>query len=272
MCFIKAKKILVLILTLILASQLFAPKGLAKTYYVKKSVMARTVKGKMVRLPQYAKTQAKMKKVTIAISLSKRSLNPLAKLTKKANKKCKIEYVTKGESALLLSAIACKTKKIVLYYRFENKKIRLNKKYLTMKKPRYKTKKVPHNWCKSYMSYKAITATSSPQYKMQHSKAYTDPKTGVRMADGRYCIAMGSSAANKIGTKIDLVYKGGKVVHAILGDQKAHARNGWLHPDGSAVEFLVDMNALPRNARRSGDMSTLKKFKGRIIKIRVYKK
>jgi hypothetical protein len=92
------------------------------------------------------------------------------------------------------------------------------------------------------------------------------------MVKGRYCIAVGPKVATKIGTKLELVFKGGKKVPAVVADQKAGTIDGYRHPDGSAVEFVVDNKALPRCAKRAGDMSALKLFKGRIIKIRVYKK
>ena len=55
----------------------------------------------------------------------------------------------------------------------------------------YTTKAVPsNNSFKAYMSYTAITNTSSPQYKLQQ-QAYTG-NYGIRMVDDRYCIAVGS--------------------------------------------------------------------------------
>lgn len=147
----------------------------------------------------------------------------------------------------------------------------INVKDLTSKLPKGEVKKIPYNVFKSYMSYRAITSTGSAQYKLQ-KKAYTNDDTGVRMVDGRYCVAVGPKVATKIGTKIDLIYKSGKIVPAIVADQKGGTIDGYRHRDGSAVEFVVDNSALPRRARRAGDMSALKEFKGRIVKIKVYKK
>lgn len=268
MFFTKTKKLLVLFL--VAAIGIVSPKAsVAKTYYVKKSVKVSTTSGKKAVLPQYAVAKIKYRKIKVQEKrlgiCSKKIINHFVFDTP--------DYIKIFENPIPLSEKKpTKTKKVVKYVVVVGMKVKIGKKKLTTKKPRYVTKKVPKNGIKCYMSYRAITAKGSPQYKLQHTKAYTDPKTGVRMVDGRYCIAMGSSAATKIGTKIDLIFASGKVVHAILGDQKAGAAGGWIHPDGSAVEFLVDMGTLPRYARRMGDLSVLKKFKGRITKIRVYKK
>ena len=120
------------------------------------------------------------------------------------------------------------------------------------------------------MSYRAITSTGSPQYGLQR-KAHSDFETGVRMVKGRYCIAVGPKVATKIGTKLDLITESGKTIPAIVADQKAGTIDGYRHPDLSAVEFVVDMGSLPSIARKMGNMSVLRKFHGRVIKIRVYK-
>ena len=70
------------------------------------------------------------------------------------------------------------------------------------------------------MSYKCITSTSSPQYKLQKNKAYTG-KYGIRQVDGRYCVAIGSHFTSKIGILFDLILENGIVIPCILSDQKA---------------------------------------------------
>lgn len=110
---------------------------------------------------------------------------------------------------------------------------------------------------KSYMPYKAITSTGSPQYKLQQ-QAYTGTH-GIRQVDGRYCVALGSFYTSKIGQKFDLVLENGTVIPCILADQKADKdtdRNNQITShNGCMSEFVVDSQALDRNAKRMGDIS-----------------
>lgn len=129
---------------------------------------------------------------------------------------------------------------------------------------------------KSYMDRSCITSKSSPQYKLKSEYKITDD--GLCTVDGRYCIAMGSYYAKKIGTKIDIVleYKGEKtVIPCILGDQKANSDTDSEHKkhesDGSYLEFIVRTKELPRMARRMGDVSyAIDSLKGKLVEVRVY--
>lgn len=120
------------------------------------------------------------------------------------------------------------------------------------------TKSVPKtSGLKSYMPYKAITSTGSPQYKLQQ-QAYTGTH-GIRQVDGRYCVALGSFYTSKIGQKFDLVLENGTVIPCILADQKADkdtdGNNQITSHNGCMSEFVVDSQALDRNAKRMGDIS-----------------
>lgn len=120
------------------------------------------------------------------------------------------------------------------------------------------TKSVPKtSGIKSYMPYKAITSTGSPQYKLQQ-QAYTGTH-GIRQVDGRYCVALGSFYTSKIGQKFDLVLENGTVIPCILADQKADkdtdGNNQITSHNGCMSEFVVDSQALDRNAKRMGDIS-----------------
>lgn len=147
-------------------------------------------------------------------------------------------------------------------------------KYLSKNKVKYTNMSTPsQNGFKSYMSYKCITDTSSKQYSLQKS-CYTGDY-GIRMKDGRYCVAVGSYYTTKIGTKIDLIMENGATIKCILADCKADAHTDSTNrqnPNGSIAEFIVDMNSLDKTAKRMGDISYCsEKFKGEIKKIRVYK-
>lgn len=137
----------------------------------------------------------------------------------------------------------------------------------------YTAKYVPsNNSFKSYMSYKAITSKSSPQYKLQQ-QAYTG-EYGIRMIGDRYCIALGSFYTTTIGTKVDVVMENGNILKCILGDQKANIHTDKQNiraRDGSVVEFLIDKRSLNKTAKIMGDLSHAdNKFSGEILEIRVY--
>ena len=111
-----------------------------------------------------------------------------------------------------------------------------------------------HPDCLSYMSYTAVTSVNTPQYKLLRYEGHTD-SNGLRMVGDRYCVALGSGYANKIGQKVDITLDDGTVFKAILGDQKSDRgtdetthtyhkyHDGTGKPgDGSVVEFIVDMS------------------------------
>ena len=148
-------------------------------------------------------------------------------------------------------------------------------KYIIDTLPNYRAKSVVGDKRKSYMDYTAITSKSSPQYKLQHKYAYTDD-TGIRMVDGRYCIALGSYYTHRIGQYVDLVLENGEVIECIIGDQKddrdTNSSNTIAH-DGSATEFIVETKALPRMVRRMGDIGyTYDGWLSKVIEIRIYDK
>ena len=149
-------------------------------------------------------------------------------------------------------------------------------RYVTAKKKKnYIYKDTPQNNFKSFMSYRTITDTSSKQYALQQ-KAYTG-NYGIRMVGDRYCVALGSYYTTKIGTKFDLIMENGSVIKCILADVKADihtdSTNRITVANGCISEFVVDMSALNRNALRDGTISSCdKQFKGRIKKIKIYKK
>lgn len=135
----------------------------------------------------------------------------------------------------------------------------MHKKYISKKKNRYKEYSVPEtSGFKSFMSYKSITSKSSPQYKLQHEKAYTG-KNGIRQVDGRYCVAIGSYFTNEIGALFDLVLENGTVIPCILADQKADkdtdSQNIITRHNGCLSEFIVDVGNLKREIARMGDVS-----------------
>lgn len=104
----------------------------------------------------------------------------------------------------------------------ENRKIVwIKEKYIT-KDIMYTEYKIGDNGNKRYMDWECITDTTSNQYKLQ-TKSYTGAN-GVRMINGRYCIALGSYFTTDIGTKIDVLLQSEgnlHIVRCVLGDCKA---------------------------------------------------
>lgn len=125
---------------------------------------------------------------------------------------------------------------------------------------------------RSFMAYTKVTSKTSAQYALLNSnRAYTDQKTGFRMVDGRYCIAVGSGYTQKIGTKIDLVLEDGSIIKCILGDCKSdkdtdaetHTYCKW---DGSVAEFIIDNAYFNTDTEHNPVNTALNKF-DRIIKV-----
>lgn len=149
----------------------------------------------------------------------------------------------------------------------------VSKKYISDTLPNYKSKRVVGDTRKSYMDFKMITSTSSPQYKLQHKYAYTDD-TGIRMVDGRYCVALGSYYTHKIGQYVDLVLENGTIIPCIIGDQKDDRDTNASHTiahDGSATEFIVETKALSGKTRRMGDIGYAQSdWLSNVVEVRIY--
>ena len=160
--------------------------------------------------------------------------------------------------------------------KFKGENAYICKKYISKKKCTYRDYVVPNtSGFKSYMSYKCITSTSSPQYKLQRQKAVTG-KYGIRQINGRYCVAIGSHFARRVGTLFDLILKNGTIIPCILSDQKSDkdtdSQNIVTRHNGCLSEFIIDPNALKHEANKMGDISYCnEKWNSPVKKIRVYK-
>lgn len=147
--------------------------------------------------------------------------------------------------------------------------------YITTEKPEYRDYSAPGNSSfKAYMSYRAITSTRSPQYRVCHLEAYTG-NYGIRQVDGRYCIAIGTYYGTEIGRRVDVILSNGTVIPCITGDVKADrdtdSANRQTSHDGSVVEFIIDSNALVSRVKRSGNISSCDpSWEGDVETIRIY--
>lgn len=110
---------------------------------------------------------------------------------------------------------------------------------------------------KTYMSYKAITSTGTPQYKLQHNENTSTDENGFRKYNGEYMVALGSYYGTDIGTRYRITLDSGNSFYAVLGDQKSdlHTDAKHQHRNGNVVEFIVDTAKISNKCRTSGNMS-----------------
>lgn len=128
---------------------------------------------------------------------------------------------------------------------------------------------------KTYMDYRTITSTGTYEYKLQSTVAYTNDD-GIRMINGRYCIAVGTAFGTRIGQYIDLVLENGTVIHCIMGDTKADEHTDSEHvftvASGCCSEFIVETDKL-NGVAKSGDVSNAHpEWKSAVSKVMVYNK
>ena len=128
---------------------------------------------------------------------------------------------------------------------------------------------------KSWMDYRTITDTSSPQWKLEHgADAYTG-NYGIRMIDGRYLCAVGSYYSHDVGRYVDLILEDGTVIPCILGDQKddgdTDESNMYTEHDHSVVEFVVDLDEVPSKVKISGNYCSIPEWSSSIKEIRIYR-
>lgn len=130
---------------------------------------------------------------------------------------------------------------------------------------------------KTYMSYKAITAKGSKQYKFIRAEMTVDEVTGMLYdEDGFIGAALGSSFG-PIGSRYYFTLDSGIVLPIVKVDAKAtvDAPNGCSHSaDASVIEFVIDADiagayfgARGNGLVNSGNFNNDKRFAGKIKKI-----
>lgn len=110
---------------------------------------------------------------------------------------------------------------------------------------------------KSYMSYTSFK-TNSKQAQLQQ-QAVTDAN-GLRVINGRYCIAIGTRFGTAIGQNVDLLLENGTVIPCIVGDLKAVGDTDSTNTfslNGCCSEFIVDKDVLDSKSKTMGDVSYL---------------
>ena len=163
--------------------------------------------------------------------------------------------------------------------KYKKKNRYIHVKYLRKNPYKCKTYSSPSsNSFKSFEDANCITDSTKLAHGRLKKQYHLDCRSGVWMVGNRYCIAVGSFYTNKVGVKIDLVlsHNGRKhTLKCITADSKADKdtiKNHRVHKDGSVAEFVVKTSTLPKKARLMGDVSYAgKRFKGKIVKIKIYK-
>lgn len=127
---------------------------------------------------------------------------------------------------------------------------------------------------KSYMPYTAITNESSDQWKLQHSDECYTGDYGIRMVNGRYCVAVGSAFTTKIGTWLDVVLTDGTVIECVLADCKADVDTDSTHTycvyDETTVEFVIDKDVIDPDAKKRGSFHIIDGWEAGVEYIVVY--
>lgn len=130
-----------------------------------------------------------------------------------------------------------------------------------------------HKDFKSYMSYRAIKSCSQ---KVLQDFAYTGTY-GIRMVNGRYCVAVGTACNASVGDYGELILENGARIPIIVSDFKStlhtQADNLITASNGCCSEFIVDTEVLDRNAKRDGTISSCcESWKSPVVKIIIYNK
>ena len=151
------------------------------------------------------------------------------------------------------------------------------KKYLRKNPIDYDVYYIPeYSGYKSFMGYSKITDTSSPQWLLQEEYAYTGDY-GIRMINGRFCVAIGFAFNPKIGQYFDLILENGTVIPCIISDEKnpydTDEDNIFTSDNGCCTEFVVDTDVLNSRASIMGDISYCdENWMSPVEKIKIYDK
>lgn len=122
------------------------------------------------------------------------------------------------------------------------------------------------------MDYRAITNTSSKQYKLIHSNSIEVGNDGLLYSGEYIGVALGSKFG-KIGDKFLITLNDGKQFKAIKVDEKsdAHTVGGCHHAsDGSVIEFVIDIDLAKQNYSKAiimGNFDYIDKFNGNVVRI-----
>ena len=128
---------------------------------------------------------------------------------------------------------------------------------------------VSANDFKTYMSYRAITNTSSAQYALQQ-EASTD-ENGIRRYDDYPMVAVGSGWGLAVGDIGLVECDNGNSFLVIVGDMKSDkhtdSSNKTTLANGCRCEFIVDPDKLDSTAKFMGNVATIEQYSGYVTNI-----
>ncbi len=131
---------------------------------------------------------------------------------------------------------------------------------------------------KTYMDYRTVTNTASPQYKYIHTWGWSDGDGFMRangerdlgISDDYYMIALGSYYGTEIGTKYRITTDTGNVFYGVLCDQKSDCDTNSTHQyayNDDIVEFIVNTDKLDSTVKLFGSANTYMPLNGKIANI-----
>lgn len=131
---------------------------------------------------------------------------------------------------------------------------------------------------KTYMDYRTVTNTASPQYKYIHTWGWSDGDGFMRangehdlgISDDYYMIALGSYYGTEIGSKYRITTDMGNVFYGVLCDQKDDGDTNSTHQyayNDDIVEFIVNTDKLDSTVKLFGSANTYMPLNGKIANI-----
>lgn len=131
---------------------------------------------------------------------------------------------------------------------------------------------------KTYMDYRTITNTGSPQYRFIHEWGWSDwngfmranGESDLGITDNYYMIALGSFYGTEIGTKYRITTDTGNVFYGVLCDQKDNCDTDATHRysyNNDVIEFIVDTSRLNPDVRFMGSANVYMPLNGKITNI-----
>lgn len=154
--------------------------------------------------------------------------------------------------------------------KIQEKNIELQKKLEEKSKPTVTTTKKPNKKdFKSFMPYTAITNKNSKQWKMQ--KSATTDENGIRCAEGRPMVAVGTGWGVNVGDVVLITCENGNSFEAVIGDIKddsdTKSDNKTTASNNCRCEFIVDMDNLNSTIRLSGNVAALEQYNGYVVNV-----
>lgn len=127
---------------------------------------------------------------------------------------------------------------------------------------------------KAFMDFRTITRKGTGQYKIRTMSDTSS--SGLRVCNNRYLIAIGTAYNASVGTYVDVKMSDGSVIPCLVGDIKSDKDTDASHKyakNGSALEFIVDTNALPGAVTYHGDVSKIGgAISNKAVELVVYRK